>query len=213
MSVECELLHDFINSLDRYHFRFDEKKLPNNGVYILFEKFERAHGQDRIVRIGTHTGGAKLVSRLKEHFLVENKDRSIFRKNIGRAILNTRKDPFLMHWNLDLTERNTKEKFAHLIDFHYQKSVEKEVTEYIQDNISFSVIKVNDKQERHDIEAKLIGTVSCCKNCAASSTWLGLNSPKAKIGQSGLWQVQKLYKEAYTLGEMQEFRERFIESV
>jgi len=29
----------------------------------------------------------------------ENKDRSIFRKNIGRALLNKDNDPFIEQWN------------------------------------------------------------------------------------------------------------------
>jgi len=57
-----------------------------------------AHSTDRIVRIGTHTGNNKLWFRLKEH-LIENKDRSIFRKNIGRALLNKDNDCFIEHWN------------------------------------------------------------------------------------------------------------------
>jgi hypothetical protein len=36
---------------------------------------------------------------LKEHFVNENKDRSIFRKNIGRALLNKDNDYFIEQWN------------------------------------------------------------------------------------------------------------------
>jgi hypothetical protein len=57
----------------------------------------------RIVRIGTHTGANQLCSRLKQHFLNEMKDRSIFRKNIGRCLLKQANDPFLEFWELDLT--------------------------------------------------------------------------------------------------------------
>ena len=41
--------------------------------------------------------------------MTENKDRSIFRKNIGRAILNKNQDPFLGQWELDLTTRKAKD--------------------------------------------------------------------------------------------------------
>ena len=67
--------------------------VPLNGIYLLYERGELGHGADRIVRVGTHTGKNQLVSRLKQHFVHENKDRSIFRKNIGRAILNRQQDP------------------------------------------------------------------------------------------------------------------------
>lgn len=89
------------------------------------------HGRDRIVRLGTHTGNNQLRSRLKQHFLTENKDRSIFRKNIGRALLNKRNDLFLKYWELDLTSRKAKNQYSSLIDFDYQKRIEKEVYYYL----------------------------------------------------------------------------------
>jgi hypothetical protein len=53
---------------------FDDSPIPLNGIYILFEDGEIAHGTNRIVRIGTHTGKDQLFSRLKQHFIQENKD-------------------------------------------------------------------------------------------------------------------------------------------
>ena len=67
---------------------------------VLFETGELAHGADRIVWVGTHTGSNEMPSRLKQHFLKENKDRSIFRKNIGRALLNRRRTLYLPSGNL-----------------------------------------------------------------------------------------------------------------
>ena len=95
----CEALHEWANSLPALRFPFDEHAIPLNGIYILFEQGEVAHGAKRIVRVGTHTGANQLRSRLRQHFLVENKDRSIFRKNIGRALLHRDHDPFLETWD------------------------------------------------------------------------------------------------------------------
>ena len=81
-----------------------------------------AHGAKRIVRVGTHTGTGQLRSRLRQHFLVENKDRSIFRKNIGRALLNRDHDPFLPTWDLDRTSRLARE--THIIDLARQSAIE-----------------------------------------------------------------------------------------
>ena len=81
----CKSLHQFVNGLKRVTFPFDISLLPRNGIYILFEHGEQAHMGDRIVRIGTHTGDNQLRSRIQQHYIKENKDRSIFRKNIGRA--------------------------------------------------------------------------------------------------------------------------------
>jgi hypothetical protein len=120
----CEDLHRWANSLPVFKFPFDVRALPFNGIYLLFEKGEIAHGTNRIVRVGTHTGINQLQSRLKQHFLVENKDRSIFRKNIGRALLNRDRDPFLSDWELDLTASKAKEQHSGHVDMTRQQIVE-----------------------------------------------------------------------------------------
>ena len=96
--------------MQRYKFPYAKTTIPKNGVYVLFEKNEKAHETDRIVRIGTHTRDNRLFKRLREHFIKENKDRSIFRKNIGRAILNKKNDDFLEQWNWNLSTIDKKDK-------------------------------------------------------------------------------------------------------
>ena len=157
----CTDLHHMFNNLYKHHFPFKERDIPLNGMYILFEKTEFSHGYDRIVRIGTHTGHNQLRSRLKQHFIVQNKDRSIFRKHIGRAILNKENDPFLEQWNLDLTPKKERIKHSNNVDFDKQKQIEKLVSEYIQNNFSFVVFEVEEKEERLDLESKIISTLSC----------------------------------------------------
>lgn len=173
---------------------FNEQKIPKNGIYILFEKREKAHSTDRIVRIGTHTGKNKLRSRLKEH-LTENKDRSIFRKNIGRALLNKDNDPFIEQWN----KNNLAKKDKKALDFNpdelvKQEEIEKRVTKYIRENISFVTFQIDDKDKRLELESKIISTVSLCDECKASLNWLGLSSTKEKIKKGKLWLVNELYK-------------------
>ncbi|MBB6696665.1 hypothetical protein [Clostridium algidicarnis] len=80
MSKHCEELHNMVYGLDRIRFPLGESSIPKNGIYIFFEKNESGHGGDRIVRIVTHWGEGNLRTRLDEHFLNQNKDRSIFRK-------------------------------------------------------------------------------------------------------------------------------------
>ena len=206
MSKECSSLHEIFNKLERLKFPFNEEKIPLNGIYVLFEKNETSHNTNRIVRIGTHTGKDQLISRLKQHFINENKDRSIFRKNIGRAILNKSKDSFLEFWERDLTTKEVREKYSKLIDFSKQKEIEKQVTKYLQDNFSFVVFKLDDKDKRLELESKLISTVSLCKECSPSSNWLGNYSTKEKIGGSGLWLVNELGKEPLNEKEIEEFK-------
>ncbi len=206
MSEVCQQVHVLFNSLPRYRFPFDDEAIPLNGIYILFEKGERAHGVDRIVRVGTHTGKNQLRSRLKQHFEKENKDRSIFRKNIGRALLNRMGDPFLEQWNWDLTSRAAKARYLPLLDQERQRQIERAVTEYIQEMFSFVVFSVERKEERLKWEQKIISTVSWCNECGPSPNWLGLYSPKRKIRESGLWLVNGLYKEGLSLAELEELK-------
>jgi len=211
VSEICQRLHDLFNSLLRHRFPFDELSIPRNGIYILFEKGEHGHGADRIVRVGTHTGENQLRSRLKQHFVNENKDRSIFRKNIGRAILQRAEDPFLVQWNWDLTARKARERYLPLLDEEKQHQVERAVTEYIQKNFSFVVFAVKSKKERLRWEQRIIATVSWCEECRPSPNWLGLYSPKRKIRESGLWLVNGLYKEQLSKEELQVL-ERIIDA-
>jgi hypothetical protein len=195
MSDFCGELHRIMDRAPRFRFPFDEKKIPKNGIYVLFEKGERAHGGDRIVRIGTHTGRDQLRSRLFQHFLRENKDRSIFRKNIGRALLMKAHDPFLAKWELDLTPAKARKE--HLTNVYEKKlkATEHKVTRYMQKAFSFAVFRVDDKDERLTLESCMISTVSLCEECKPSQGWLGRSSPKEKIRRGGLWLVNELYKE------------------
>ena len=199
----------FISSkLKRFHFPFNENEIPLNGIYILFEEGEKCNGLDRIVRIGTHTGKDQLRSRLKQHFINENKDRSIFRKNIGRALLSMRNDNYSKIWEIDFTTRKNKEKYSHLLRLDYQNKIEKEVSRIIQDKFSFIVIEELNKETRMMLESKIISEISICEKCNPSSTWLGQYSTKDKIRESGLWQVNELYKEGFTDIEFLQFKNR-----
>ena len=202
----CNEIHQIFNGLKEYKFPFDQNEIPKNGIYILFEKGETVNGLRRIVRVGTHTGENQLQSRLNQHFIRENKDRSIFRKNIGRALLKADNDSFLKLWELDLTSRANKEKNSGKVDFKKLRDVEKRVTQYIQNNFSFAVFEVLEKEQRLRIESRIISTVSNCTDCKPSKDWLGLSSPKQKIIDSGLWLVNELWKQSLSEAELAEVK-------
>lgn len=201
MSIICHKLHHLFTGLPRLAFPFDSATIPKNGIYILFENGEVAHEVDRIVRVGTHTGNNQLPSRLQQHFLKENKDRSIFRKNVGRALLSRDKDAFLEAWELDLTASKAKEKYMGTIDRNKLQETEWRVTRYIQGSFRFAVFRVDDKADRLRWESAIISTVSRCEECHPSDKWLGLHSPKQKIRESGLWLVNELYKQPLSESE------------
>lgn len=152
----CHDLHIWLNSLPKLKYPFDEVQIPGNGIYVLFEDGEFGHGTARIVRIGTDTGNDQLRSRLNQHFVKENKDRSIFRKNIGRCLLNRDNDPFLADWNLDLTTRKAKDAHAGRIDSVKQKEVESRVSKYLRNHFTVAVFEVAEKGRRLELESKLI---------------------------------------------------------
>ncbi|MBI5791640.1 MAG: hypothetical protein HZA63_09210 [Rhodocyclales bacterium] len=206
MSDTCAQLHQALRALERHRFPFDPKRILSNGLYVLFEKGEISHGGDRIVRVGTHTGEAQLRSRLKQHFITPSKDRSIFRKNIGRALLNRNHDPFIREWEFDLTTRKAKDELGPLVDLKKQAEVERQVSAYIQEQFEFVVIAEGEKSARLDLEAKLVSTVSHCRDCGPSTSWFGLSSPKDKIRESGLWQVNELYGEGLSAADLARIR-------
>jgi hypothetical protein len=190
MSEACERLHEAAAGGRRHRFPLEGDRIPADGIYLVFEDGERAHGGDRIVGVGTHRATGQLPGRLAEHYLNENKDRSIFRKNIGRALLARDSDPFLESWNLDLTSRANRDRYAASIDLNRQAEIEREVSKYIQRAFSFVVLQVPDREERLALKMELIGTLVACSQCGPSGGWLGNHSPKAKIRDLGLWQEQ-----------------------
>lgn len=203
-------IHNLLNYKKRINFPFTENEIPLNGIYILFEKGEEYNGKQRIVRVGTHSGQDKLFSRLKEHFLIQNKDRSIFRKHIGRALLNKRNDSFAEQWELDLTSRVNKNKFKDKVDFQKQKLVEEEVSKYINEKFSFVTIEVNTKDEREFYEKKLISSLNVINSWRPSDNWLGFYSPNNKISQSGLWNIQNLNSPPFLEKEFEDFKSKFL---
>ena len=128
MTGLCAEFHGLAQGGTRHAFPFDPASLPLNGIYVLFEDGEQGHGGDRIVRVGTHTGDRQLPSRLMQHFVHENKDRSIFRKNIGRALLNKSADPYLAEWQHDRTSRAGRAKWARNQTPDKKRAVERDVT-------------------------------------------------------------------------------------
>src|SRR5438067_2934032 len=202
MNGACAALHRIARRGTVHSCPFDAGALPVNGIYVLFEMGEQSHGGDRIVRVGTHTGVGQLRSRLQQHFVKENKDRSIFRKNIGRCLLNRESDPFLPEWEMDFTTRRAREKAGAAVNTERRRAVEADVTGYMRGAFRFVAFSVDDPAERLRLESRMISTVSACDECSPSSGWLGRHSPKVKIRDSGLWLVNELFKEPLTTADL-----------
>ena len=193
MSNDCGALHEILNEGLRFQYPFDTTDMPLNGLYVLFEDGEEGHGRNRIVRVGTHTGPCRLQKRLSDHFIKEYKDRSIFRKNIGRAILSQMHDPFLHLWEQDRTTRMARQEPLNPDDTHRLRAVESMVSAVLRQRFSFVLIRAEEKETRLQWESQLIATVSLCSGCEPSPQWLGQYSPVPNIRDSGLWLIKGLY--------------------
>jgi hypothetical protein len=191
---------------------FDSKLLPNNGVFFFYEEGENSdHGsgisRSRIVRIGTHKEN-NFRSRISEHFLLnESKmkftqtnpkpsDRSIFRKNIGRALLNKQGDPdYLKVWEIDFTSNINRANHSHLRNIEKEKTIESQITELIRKRFYFRFISIEGQEKRMGkigIESRLIETVTSCNLCKPTDSWLGKFSIKSQIKNGKLWLSQHL---------------------
>jgi hypothetical protein len=209
MSLACERLHDLLQTLPETCWPFNSERLPQNGIYFFYELDEMwgHHGiRQRIVRVGTHREG-NFRSRIADHYLIDErkmrfnpdqaapKDRSIFRKNIGLALLHRDGDPYEALWSIDFTTRASRERMGARRDVIKEKQIEGSVTRILRERFAFRSIELEGQERRmgsQGLEAALIGTLAKCRKCGPSPSWLGRFSPRPKIASSGLWQEQHL---------------------
>ena len=137
-------------------------------------------------------GNTGLKRRLKDHFIAENKDGSIFRKNIGKAILNKSNHPYLNVWNINTSKSENIALLGSRYDPAFQKMVEKSVTNYMREHFSFICFPVATEQERLRLEEGIISALNIAKNFTASSEWFGRHSTEYEIIKSGMWLKQGL---------------------
>lgn len=193
----CDRLHALFCSMPRYTWEQIAQIPFTNGIYILFEKGEQYHGMERIVRVGTHTSADRLKTRLSDHFVKENHDGSIFRKNIGKAILNAYHDPYLAVWTLDTSKPENRTN----MDVEKNQDTERRVSKFLRENFTFTVFQVTDKHERLRMEEAIISALHTEPDFLPSRNWPGLYSPEKEIRESGMWLKQGLHGEPLTEAE------------
>jgi hypothetical protein len=207
----CEQLHRYFNSFKRPDCKAIKGLGFRNGIYVMFEKNERYKELDRIVRVGTHNKDERLLERLRDHYFHPNKDGSIFRKNIGKAILNKRNDPYLEKWTLNSSKPEIKSKLTEN-ELITQKKIEIEVSEYIQNNITFICFEVVKETDRLRMEEGIIAALYQERSFRGSFGWLGLYSPEKLIHDSGLWLKQGLDAKPLTPKEFENIKNGYYSS-
>lgn len=176
---KCKEIHKFVERLPVYNFRTPRSKLPRNGVYFFYENGEvyQFDGEvhRRIVRVGTHRSQDRFRSRIYQHFM-GNKNSSVFRKHLGGALIRKMEpnDPRLHQWLKQDTPTFPE--------------IEEEVSKVLREHFSFNCITVEDKEERQDLEERIIATLAY--DCKPSPNWLGHHSASEEIRASGLWNVE-----------------------
>ena len=188
----CDRLHELFNGMQRYKWNTINNISFVSGVYVLFEAGEKYNDMDRIVRVGTHRSNGRLKQRLKDHFISENKDGSIFRKNIGKAILNKNNHPYLNVWNVNTSKPENIILLGNSYDPVIQKNVEESVTKYMREHFSFVCFPVTAEQERLQLEEGIIAALNMATSFTASPEWFGRYSTEQEIVSSGMWLKQGL---------------------
>lgn len=209
----CLKIHKFFSKLPKYKMSDIKTAQQNNrdiigGVYVMFEEGEYYHGYPRITRVGTHQADNKSApdlpskkqsvwKRMMQHYghakdLLGRKDGSIFRKNVGIAMLKKSNDPYIEAWLFDRTSRESREKYDSdkskvPYDKKKQDEIEMKVSDYIRNKISFVVIPINNRKKRHDFEYGLISAICQASDFRPSEEWLGNFNDKEKIKKSHMW--------------------------
>lgn len=187
-TARCVRLHQLLTVLPRYTWAEIDKVPFQNGIYLIFEEGETYQEMPRIVRVGTHTAPDRLRQRLKDHFVRENHNGSIFRKNIGKALLNQSGDPYLATWSLD----TSRPPYKGMEQPDREREVEQAVSRYLRTHMKFSVFEAETQEQRLHLEEGIIASLHQAEDFTASSSWLGQFSPEEEIRSSGMWLKQGL---------------------
>lgn len=175
---------------------------PDRGVYIFFGHDETRGdtGQSRVTRVGTHAlasgSSTTLWDRLYNHRGTlsgahpngGNHRGSIFRLRVGEAILNREgvANEYPNWGDGSSAPKAVRER---------EYELEKRVSQYIRD-LPLLWLEIDDppgpESLRGFIERNMIALLSNHRReriDPRSEDWLGIHSPKPKIRQSGLWNV------------------------
>nr|WP_248515001.1 hypothetical protein [Salinarchaeum laminariae] len=175
---------------------------PERGLYFFYADGETRSSTDqlRMTRIGTHAvsagSGTSLWNRLRTHRGAlsgtyeggGNHRGSVFRKRVGEAMIERAglHDDY-PHWG----EGSGAGRERRLDELEH----ERRVSEYIRD-LPFLWVDVDDEpgpaSDRAYIERNAIALVSNYQKPSIDSRsdhWLGIQSPRSEISESGLWNI------------------------
>ncbi len=181
----CEVVHKELSRL-KLKKEKPSHNVSQNGIYFWQEEGEFIKGDGyRITRIGINEKPNRLHGRIKEHYS-NNREGSTFRKHLGAAIMG--RDQELE------CEINEWYKARKSFRFYDKKFIAYEAQVTNQAKLGgYRVLKVDDQNERRQLEEKLIALLSHCKHCKPSKNWLGNHAYRQNIRDSGLWNIKYVY--------------------
>jgi len=185
-----EIYEAVYEELDRLPLRKGKPRydVPQNGLYFWYEEGEiRERSGQRITRVGTHKKTNRLHARINEHFGSVSREGSVFRKHLGGALMRLNGEP---ESEVEMWYRKRKGN-PRFNDPRF-RNYERQVTDQAKAG-SYRVLKVDDPNERLQLEEKLIALFSHCKHCRPSGNWLGNYAYRKEICDSGLWNIDHVY--------------------
>lgn len=186
-TTELERLYGLLALLPRYDHTTPRDRLPENGIYLFFERGEEialdGWTVDRVVRVGTHRADGNFPGRIRQHYgnksnLGGNKNSSVFRKHLGGALLR-RQDPDHPHLDEWITQGGDRDR-----------TVEEQVSGVLRNRFTFVCFEAPRKEDRMELERGLIGLLAAQGDQGASESWLGHHADHEKVHSSSLWNTQ-----------------------
>jgi hypothetical protein len=196
-------LYSLVHRLPPFGYYTDGKDLPENGIYLFFERGEdvklQDNSADRIVRVGTHKSDFRFRGRIRQHYgnrssLKGNKNGSVFRKHLGGALLR----------RLNLNDYRLNDWLTQ--DGPTFIEVEEKVSQVLRENFTFVCFRVDTKEDRLNLERALIAQLAQYSLGLPSKNWLGLYADSEKIRKSGLWNTQHIDAAPMKKEEFDRFR-------
>jgi len=193
------------------------------GVYFFFEPSETRDkgGEQRIVRIGSHTGAqSSIESRVVGEHAVDW-GRSVFRNHLGSALIRQGKfdhainskerEKWAQLWSSSegsFTAHNDRKRLHPSLH-----SLHPIVTQTVA-SMTLVWVEVADRTERLELEEQCIRLLSnylrqSAPIDASSPAWLGHYALCEEVQRSGLWNVKHV-KKAHTPGFLAEFQQYFV---
>ena len=178
-----------------YSFSDDLIDLPDSGVEFYFEDEEvrTESNKLRVVRIGASNG---IFDRLNNDHMGDNAKNSVFRRHIGKALLNRQEGV------QNLYAENISNNIDDIID-------EEMVSEYLLSKIQFLILPVKDISLKFSAISLLSNYSTPDEVNPPTDEWLGNDSiksngrPNRKIRKSGLWNMK--YVESTNVDRQEEF--------